>query len=56
MSINSYNAAGGDGYPRLNNDPRFVDSGDADASVLSAYVQKHSPLDTIEVPAAFTCR
>ncbi|WP_105258756.1 bifunctional UDP-sugar hydrolase/5'-nucleotidase UshA [Pseudoalteromonas sp. T1lg88] len=56
MSINSYNAAGGDGYPRLNNDPRFVDSGDADASVLSAYVQQHSPLDTIEVPAAFTCR
>ncbi|MBS3797758.1 bifunctional UDP-sugar hydrolase/5'-nucleotidase UshA [Pseudoalteromonas sp. BDTF-M6] len=56
MSINSYNAAGGDGYPRLNNDPRFVDSGDADASILSAYVQQHSPLDAIKVPAALTCR
>ncbi|WP_462159852.1 bifunctional UDP-sugar hydrolase/5'-nucleotidase UshA [Pseudoalteromonas sp. GB56] len=56
MSINSYNAAGGDGFPRLNTDPRFVDTGDSDASVLSAYVKEHSPIGDIKVPNPVTCQ
>ncbi|MEO2280041.1 bifunctional UDP-sugar hydrolase/5'-nucleotidase UshA [Pseudoalteromonas pernae] len=56
MSINSYNAAGGDGFPRLNTDPRFVDTGDSDASVLSAYVKEHSPIGNIKVPKPVTCQ
>ena len=56
MSINSYNAAGGDGYPRLNTDTRFVDTGDSDASILSEYVSKHSPIKAINVPHPVTCQ
>ncbi|WP_151174133.1 bifunctional UDP-sugar hydrolase/5'-nucleotidase UshA [Pseudoalteromonas ruthenica] len=56
MSINSYNAAGGDGYPRLNTDTRFVDTGDSDASILSEYVSKHSPIKAINAPHPVTCQ
>lgn len=58
MSINSYNASGGDGYPRLNKDPRFVDTSAIDAQVLKDYIKSHSPItaQTTQLPQAFTCR
>lgn len=45
MSINSYNAAGGDGYPVLNSHPSFVDTSRTDAEVLKDYIQAHSPIN-----------
>lgn len=45
LSINSYNAAGGDGYPVLKNHPNFVQSDDTDAEVLKQFIIKHSPID-----------
>lgn len=41
----SFNASGGDGYPRLDNKPGYVNTGFIDAEVLKEYIQKNSPLD-----------
>lgn len=41
----SFNAMGGDGYPRLDNLPGYVNTGFVDAEVLKQYIEKHSPLD-----------
>ncbi|WMN62198.1 bifunctional UDP-sugar hydrolase/5'-nucleotidase UshA (plasmid) [Pseudoalteromonas xiamenensis] len=46
MSINSYNASGGDGYPSLTNNPTYVDTSRTDAEVLKEYFQHHSPVAT----------
>lgn len=45
MSINSYNAAGGDGYPQLTKLPGFVSSSKTDAETLKRYIETHSPID-----------
>ncbi|SFB99937.1 bifunctional UDP-sugar hydrolase/5'-nucleotidase UshA [Pseudoalteromonas denitrificans] len=45
FSINSYNAAGGDGYPKLNQHPSYVATNYIDAEVLKEYLMKHSPID-----------
>ncbi len=45
MATLSFNATGGDGYPRLDNKPGYVNTGFIDAEVLKEYVQKNSPLD-----------
>ncbi|MDK1287828.1 bifunctional UDP-sugar hydrolase/5'-nucleotidase UshA [Pseudoalteromonas umbrosa] len=47
MSINSYNAAGGDGYPILTEKKHFQITDSTDAQVLRAYIEKHSPI-TVE--------
>ncbi|MBE0357634.1 bifunctional UDP-sugar hydrolase/5'-nucleotidase UshA [Pseudoalteromonas phenolica] len=49
MSINSYNAAGGDGYPILVGMEGFVPSDKTDAEVLKAYIEKHSPIKISEL-------
>ena len=41
----SFNATGGDGYPRLDNKAGYVNTGFIDAEVLKEYIQKNSPLD-----------
>ncbi|CCQ10962.1 UDP-sugar hydrolase [Pseudoalteromonas luteoviolacea B = ATCC 29581] len=45
MSINSYNAAGGDGYPNLTMHPTYIDTSRTDAEVLKEYIQKFSPIN-----------
>lgn len=45
MSINSYNAAGGDGYPILTEKKGFQNTDSTDAQVLRAYIEKYSPID-----------
>ncbi|WP_105900978.1 bifunctional UDP-sugar hydrolase/5'-nucleotidase UshA [Vibrio gangliei] len=44
FSIPSFNAAGGDGYPKITDKPGFVNTGFVDAEVLKDYLEKHSPL------------
>lgn len=46
----SFNATGGDGYPRIDNKPGYVNTGFIDAEVLKEFIQQNSPLDA----AAFT--
>jgi len=45
LAINSFIAAGGDGYMKVTGLPTFVDSGFIDADVLKEYIQKNSPLN-----------
>jgi 5'-nucleotidase / UDP-sugar diphosphatase len=44
LAINNFTASGGDGYPRLNNHPGYIDSGFNDAEVLRGYIAARSPL------------
>ena len=44
LSISNFTASGGDGYPKLNNHPGYVDSGFNDADVLRAFISRRSPL------------
>ncbi|MBC8951706.1 bifunctional UDP-sugar hydrolase/5'-nucleotidase UshA [Xenorhabdus sp. PB62.4] len=44
MATLNFNAIGGDGYPRIDNLPGYVDTGFVDAEVLKGYIEKHSPL------------
>nr|WP_278497238.1 bifunctional UDP-sugar hydrolase/5'-nucleotidase UshA [Pantoea vagans] len=44
MATNSFNAAGGDGYPRLDNHAGYVNSGAVDAQVLRDFIKAHSPV------------
>ena len=44
MALNNFVAAGGDGYPKLNTHPGYVDTGFVDADVLRAFIAAHSPL------------
>ncbi|MCR9029815.1 bifunctional UDP-sugar hydrolase/5'-nucleotidase UshA [Citrobacter amalonaticus] len=46
MATLSFNVTGGDGYPRIDNKPGYVNTGFIDAEVLKEYIQKNSPLDT----------
>ncbi|EAB9501007.1 bifunctional UDP-sugar hydrolase/5'-nucleotidase [Salmonella enterica subsp. enterica serovar Typhimurium] len=48
MATLSFNATGGDGYPRIDNS--YVNTGFIDAEVLKEFIQQNSPLDA----AAFT--
>lgn len=50
MATLSFNATGGDGYPRIDNKPGYVNTGFIDAEVLKEFIQQNSPLDA----AAFT--
>jgi len=44
MATNSFNAAGGDGYPRLDNHAGYANSGAVDAQVLRDFIKAHSPV------------
>ncbi|WP_215776839.1 bifunctional UDP-sugar hydrolase/5'-nucleotidase UshA [Paludibacterium sp. B53371] len=44
LVTNSFLAAGGDGYPRLNRLPGYVDTGFVDADVLKNYLAARSPI------------
>jgi 5'-nucleotidase / UDP-sugar diphosphatase len=44
MTINNFQAAGGDGYPKLTNHTSYVNTGFVDADVLKAYIAANSPL------------
>lgn len=41
----NFNALGGDGYPKIDGLPSYVNTGFIDAEVLKQYIEKHSPLD-----------
>jgi 5'-nucleotidase/UDP-sugar diphosphatase len=45
MATLSFNATGGDGYPKISDHPGYVNTGFVDAEVLKQYIQTHSPLD-----------
>ena len=48
MTINNFQAAGGDGYPKLTTHKSYVDTGFVDADVLKAYIAAKSPLKAAE--------
>lgn len=45
MATLNFNALGGDGYPKLDGLPSYINTGFIDAEVLKQYIEKHSPLD-----------
>lgn len=45
MSINNYNASGGDGYPRLTEFAGYVSTSKTDTEILKAYIETHSPIN-----------
>ncbi|PVZ87304.1 bifunctional UDP-sugar hydrolase/5'-nucleotidase [Serratia sp. S1B] len=45
MATLSFNASGGDGYPKIDTLPSYVNTGFIDAEVLKQYIETHSPLD-----------
>ncbi|KMN82114.1 bifunctional UDP-sugar hydrolase/5'-nucleotidase [Chromobacterium alkanivorans] len=45
MAINSFIAAGGDGYPLMNKHPGYVNTGFVDAEMLREHIAAHSPID-----------
>ncbi|HCG7755513.1 bifunctional UDP-sugar hydrolase/5'-nucleotidase UshA [Vibrio parahaemolyticus] len=48
FTVPSYNASGGDGYPKIDTHPGYVNTGFADAEVLKDYLESHSPIDVNE--------
>jgi 5'-nucleotidase/UDP-sugar diphosphatase len=44
MAINSFMAAGGDGYPKLKGHPGYVDSGFVDADMLKDFLWTRNPI------------
>jgi 5'-nucleotidase/UDP-sugar diphosphatase len=44
LALNNFQAAGGDGYPKLTAHPSFVNTGFVDAEVLRAFITANSPL------------
>jgi 5'-nucleotidase/UDP-sugar diphosphatase len=45
FTVPSYNAAGGDGYPKIDKHAGYVNTGFTDAEVLKDYLESHSPID-----------
>ncbi len=48
MSLNSYNASGGDGYPTINTLKGFVSTDETDAQALKTFISQHSPINAAE--------
>jgi 5'-nucleotidase/UDP-sugar diphosphatase len=44
LALNNFQAAGGDGYPKLTGHPSFVNTGFVDAEVLRAFITANSPM------------
>lgn len=45
FTLPAFNAAGGDGYPKINNHPANVNTGFVDAEILKDYLEKNSPIN-----------
>lgn len=45
FTVPNYNAAGGDGYPKISDHPSYVNTGFVDAEVLKDYLEANSPID-----------
>lgn len=45
FTVPSFNAAGGDGYPKVNKHPGYVNTGFVDAEILKEFLQNNSPID-----------
>jgi len=45
FTIPSFNAAGGDGYPKINDHAGYVNTGYVDAEILKEYIQSNSPIN-----------
>ncbi|MGF1690273.1 bifunctional UDP-sugar hydrolase/5'-nucleotidase UshA [Photobacterium kagoshimensis] len=45
FTVPSFNAAGGDGYPKLADHPGYVNTGFVDAEVLKEFLESNSPVD-----------
>ncbi|CAM2787208.1 MULTISPECIES: bifunctional UDP-sugar hydrolase/5'-nucleotidase UshA [Vibrio] len=45
FTVPSFNAAGGDGYPKITDRKGFVNTGFVDAEVLKDYLEANSPID-----------
>jgi 5'-nucleotidase/UDP-sugar diphosphatase len=57
LAVNNFVAAGGDGYPRLNTHPSYVDTGFVDADVLRSYISSRSPLKASDyTPTSYIVR
>ncbi|ELA8837346.1 bifunctional UDP-sugar hydrolase/5'-nucleotidase [Vibrio parahaemolyticus] len=48
FTVPSYNASGGDGYPKIDTHPGYVNTGFTDVEVLKDYLESHSPIDVNE--------
>lgn len=48
LSLSDYLANGGDGYPKLSDNPSYVNTGFVDAEVLKHYFEQHSPIDAAQ--------
>jgi 5'-nucleotidase/UDP-sugar diphosphatase len=44
LAINNFTATGGDGYPRIDNHPGYINTGFNDAEVLREFIARRSPL------------
>jgi len=44
LAINNFTASGGDGYPRIDNHPGYINTGFNDAEVLRDFIARRSPL------------
>lgn len=44
MATLNFNGIGGDGYPKIDTHPGYVNTGFVDAEVLKGYIEAHSPL------------
>lgn len=44
LALNHFTASGGDGYPKLDQHPGYVNTGFIDADVLREFIARHSPL------------
>jgi 5'-nucleotidase / UDP-sugar diphosphatase len=44
LAISNFTASGGDGYPKIDNHPGYVNTGFTDAEVLRGYIAARSPL------------
>lgn len=48
MSLNSYNASGGDGFPAINKLKGFVSTDETDAQALKHFIEQNSPLNVTQ--------
>lgn len=44
LAMTNFTASGGDGYPKIDNHPGYVNTGFVDADVLRAFIARNSPL------------
>ena len=52
LCINRFTAIGGDGYPRLDQHPGYLDTGLIDVDVMREYIAKRSPIKAADYAPA----